>query len=157
MIHHISIAARQPQQVSEVLAEVLQGQSIPFPEHPGSYLALALDDQGTMIEVYPFGTALFPGLATNGAVQFQPNSTISPYVANHAAISVPTNAEQIQAIANREGWWMVHCNRGDYFEVIEFWVENELLIELLPPDLSEKYLAFMEPESLLRAAQVVAP
>jgi hypothetical protein len=157
MIHHISIAAHQPQHVSEVLAEVLLGQSLPFPEHPGSYLALALDDQGTMIEVYPFGTALLPGLATNGAVQFQPNSQISPYVANHAAISVPANAEQIQAIADREGWRLAHCNRGGYFEVLEFWVENQLLIELLPPDFVTKYLAFMEPRSLLQAAQVVAP
>jgi hypothetical protein len=156
MIHHISIAAHQTQHVSEVLAEVLQGQSIPFPEHPGSHLALALDAQGTMIEVYPFGTALFPGLATNGAVQFQPNSTISPYVANHAAISVPTNAEQIQAIADREGWRLAYCNRGSYFEVLEFWVENQLLIELLPPDFVTKYLAFMEPQSLLQAAQVVS-
>jgi hypothetical protein len=31
MIHHISIAAHNPQLVSQVLAEVLQGTSLPFP------------------------------------------------------------------------------------------------------------------------------
>ena len=37
---------------------------------------------------------------------------------------------------------MVHCHRGDYFDVIEFWVENQLLIELLPPEIVGQYLAF---------------
>lgn len=155
MIHHISIAANSPQHVSEVLAEVLQGQSIPFPEHPGSYLAMALDTQGTMIEVYPFGTILCPGLATKKGVEFQQNSMASPYIANHAAISVPTSAEQIQSIADREGWRMIHCHRSNYFEVLEFWVENQVLIEFLPPDFAEKYLAFTEPESLLSSARAL--
>jgi hypothetical protein len=53
MIHHISIAAHRPQQVSQVLAEILQGESIPFPGYPGSYVALSLDPQGTMVEVHP--------------------------------------------------------------------------------------------------------
>jgi hypothetical protein len=49
---------------------------------------------------------------------------------------------------------MVHCRRGDnYFGVIEFWVEDRLLIELLPPEIVDRYLAFMSPDSLLAAAQ----
>ena len=55
MIHHISIAANNPLHVSQVFAELLQGQSIPFPGYPESYVALALDAHGTMIEVHPFG------------------------------------------------------------------------------------------------------
>ncbi len=148
MIHHISIAAHNPLHVSQVLAEVLQGQSIPFPGHPGSYVALALDVQGTMIEVHPFGTALFPGSEINDACDLRPNPTTSQYTANHTAISVPVSEAQIQAIAVREGWRMVHCHRGDYFDVIEFWVENQLLIELLPPEIVTQYLTFMEPQSL---------
>jgi hypothetical protein len=31
MIHHISIAVHNPLHVSQVLAEILQGQSLPFP------------------------------------------------------------------------------------------------------------------------------
>jgi hypothetical protein len=51
----------------------------------------------------------------------------------------------------------VHCRRGDnYFDVIEFWVENQLLIELLPPEIVDRYLAFMSPESLVAAAQAAA-
>lgn len=149
MIHHISIAAHNPQLVCQVLAEVLQGTSIPFPGYPGSWVALALDAQGTMIEVHPFGTALFPGDAVNEASHLRPNLASSRYSANHTAISVPVSAAQIQAIADREGWRMVLCRRGDdYFDVIEFWLENQLLIELLSPELVTQYLTFMEPRSL---------
>ncbi|WP_404785329.1 hypothetical protein [Altericista sp. CCNU0014] len=153
MIHHISIAAYNPQHVSQVLAEILQGQSIPFPGHPESYVALALDPQGTMIEVNPIGRALFPGSAADEAVQLQPHQVSSNHTAVHAALSVPASKAQIQAIAEREGWRMVHCHRGDYFDVIEFWVENQLLLEFLPPEIVTQYLSFMEPRSLQQAIQ----
>jgi hypothetical protein len=157
MIHHISIAAHNPLHVSQVLAELLQGQSVPFPGHPGSYVALAFDPQGTMVEVHPFGTALVPGNAANEASQLRSNPAASIYTANHTAISVPVSITQIQSIAEREGWRMVHCRRGDnYFDVIEFWVENQLLIELLPPEIVDRYLAFMSPASLVAAAQAAA-
>jgi hypothetical protein len=154
MIHHISIAVKNPLHVSQVLAELLQGQSIPFPGHPGSHLALAFDAQGTMIELHPFETALVPGSQSQDAAELRPYPTAANYTANHTAISVPVSLDRIQAIATREGWRMVHCRRGDnYFGVIEFWVEDRLLIELLPPEIVDRYLAFMSPDSLLAAAQ----
>jgi hypothetical protein len=157
MIHHLSIAAHDPLHVSQVLAEVLQGQSIPFPGHPGSYVALALDAQGTMIEVHPFGTALFPGTKTDQAGSLLPNPVASNHTAIHAAISVPVSKADIQAIADREGWRMVQCHRGDdYFDVIEFWVENQQLLEFLPPEIVTQYLRFMEPRSLQQAVLAAA-
>ena len=156
MIHHISIAANNPLHVSQVLAELLQGQSVPFPGYLESYVALAFDAQGTMVEVHPFGTALFPGDKADEAAQLQTNPKSSHYTANHTAISVPVSAAQIQEIAKREGWRMLHCHRGDYFDVIEFWVENQLLIELLSPEVVGQYLAFMDPRSLLATAQAIS-
>lgn len=156
MIHHISIAAHNPLHVSQVFAELFQGQSVPFPNYSGSYIALALDSQGTMIEVHPFGTSLFPGKEENEGGYLRPNPKSSPYLANHTAISVPVSAAQIQAIGDREGWRSVHAHRGDYFDVIEFWVENQFLIELLPPEIITQYLTFMEPRSLMAAAQAAA-
>ncbi len=157
MIHHISISAHNPLHVSQVLAELLQGQSVPFPGHPGSYVALAFDPQGTMVEVHPFGTALVPGNAADEACQLLPNPTASIYIANHTAISVPVNIDFIQSIGKREGWRVAYCRRGDnYFDVIEFWVENQLLIELLSPEIVDRYLTFMSPESLVAAAQAAA-
>jgi hypothetical protein len=157
MIHHISVAAHNPLHVSQVLEELFQGQSIPFPGHPGSYVALAFDPQGTMVEVHPFGTALVPGNVADEAGQLLPDSAASMYSANHTAISVPVSIDRIQAIAEREGWRTAYCRRGDnYFDIIEFWVENQLLIELLPPEIVDGYLAFMSPESLVAAAQAAA-
>jgi hypothetical protein len=157
MIHHISIAVHNPLHVSQVFAEIFQGQSVPFPGHPGSFVALAFDPQGTMIEFHPFGTALVPGETFNEAANLQPEPAAANYTANHTAISVPISIDRIQAISLREGWRMVHCRRGDnYFDVIEFWVENQLLIELLPPEIVDRYLAFMSPESLVAAAQAAA-
>jgi hypothetical protein len=157
MIHHISISAHNPLRVSQVLAEILQGASVPFPGYPDSYVALALDAQGTMIEVHPFGTALFPGVEAKEASHLRPHPSSSHYSANHTAISVPMKTEKIWAIAQREGWRVVQCQRGDdYFDVIELWIENQLLIELLSPEIVSKYLTFMEPRSLLAIAQAAA-
>ena len=147
MIHHISIPANDPLHVAQVLSELWKGQVAPFPAHSGSYVVFTLDSSGTLIEVYPLGTELMPG-SNNQQVHFSSNSHSSTYTATHAAISVPVDAAQIQAIADREGWRALKCDRDGFFEVIEFWVENHLLLELLPPDLSPKYLSFMQPQSL---------
>ena len=53
MIHHLSIAARDPKHSAEVLAEIMGGKAVPFPPNPGSFFALQLDDHGSGVEVYP--------------------------------------------------------------------------------------------------------
>ena len=60
MIHHLSIAAREPRQAAEVLAELMGGTAVPFPPNPGSFFALQLDQHGSGVEVYPAGTHLEP-------------------------------------------------------------------------------------------------
>jgi hypothetical protein len=154
MIHHISIAAHDPLHVALVLAELFQGQAIPFPEHPGSYIALMLDPNGTMVEVHPHGVELRPDLDQPPHYS-QPAASL--YTAMHAAISVPVSQAQIQAIADREGWQVKHCSRQGAFEVIEFWIENHMLIELLPPSIVSKYLAFMQPQSLKQTLATLSP
>ncbi len=147
MIHHVSIAANQPLQVAKVLAEMCQGQAVPFPHHEGSYIALTLDPHGTMIEVLPRGTEITPGVGTESTFE-NPTSQAQTYNAFHAAISVPTSEAQIHEIANRAGWRVASCNRLDYFSVIEVWVENQQLLEFLPPTFAAQYLAFSQPEVL---------
>lgn len=146
MIHHISIAADNPQHVAQVLAELFEGQVIPFVDHAGSYVALAFDVQGTLIIVHPRGMELLPGSGEDG-VQHQETSNTSIYTATHAAISVSISEAQIRSIAAREGWRVVRCNHGGYIDVIELWVENQLLLELLPPEMSAQYLAITQPQA----------
>jgi hypothetical protein len=60
MIHHLSIAARDPQHVAEVLAEFMGGAATRFAPNPGSWFAHQDDEYGTGVEVYPAGTELRP-------------------------------------------------------------------------------------------------
>ncbi|VEP17891.1 conserved hypothetical protein [Hyella patelloides LEGE 07179] len=41
----------------------------------------------------------------------------------------------------------MRCSRG-YFDVIEFWVENAVLLELATPELAKHYTTALEPEKL---------
>ncbi|MTJ10532.1 MULTISPECIES: hypothetical protein [unclassified Anabaena] len=150
MIHHLSISAQNPQRVAEVLAEVMNGKVIPFPSHPGSYMMIALDEHGTAIEVYPLQTELQPGEKEDN-FQFKETSQTINFTATHAAISVDSNQEKIEAIANREGWRVTRCNRDSFFDVIEFWLENRIMIEFLTPDMVNQYLKLMQSAKLQKA------
>ncbi len=147
MIHHFSIAARDPAHVAEVLAEVIGGQSMNFSPFPGSRIVVAGDEYGTAIEVYPLGLELAPG---DGDASVHPidNATPSPYTATHAAVSVALDEDGILRIARRENWRAVICERSVAFKVIEFWVENRLMIEFLTPGMARDYLRALAPENL---------
>lgn len=147
MIHHISIAVNNPLQVARVLAEILQGSVIPFPPNPGSYITLAADRFGTLIELYPLGSEMIPD-AHKGEVGFQINQQPSHYTPFHAAISVPVSLEEIERIGLREGWRVFPAKRDGLFDVIEFWIENRLMLELLTPAIAPKYLNAFNPETL---------
>ncbi|MGL5879584.1 MAG: hypothetical protein ACRC2V_17660 [Xenococcaceae cyanobacterium] len=147
MIHHISIPANNPLHVAEVFSELFNSKySAPFPSHPGSYVAFAGDSHGTLIEVYPYGTEMIPG-QDDKPIQYRENNSPSKFIATHAAISVPISQEKIEAIANREGWRVLRCSRG-YFDVIEFWIENSVLIELATLEMAEAYAKALTPEKL---------
>ena len=153
MIHHLSIAARDPKAAAGVLAELMGGKAVPFPPNPGSFFALQLDDHGSGVEVYPAGTALEPNGPTGGTFVKQPAGR--GYGATHFALSVSTDRDTVEEIARRAGWNCFVCNRGP-FHVIEVWVENETMVEILPPDFASEYLAFTRPDKVL-AAMEAAP
>lgn len=146
MIHHISIPAKNPLHVAEVLAELLKGYAAPFQSHPGSYVAFAADEYGTLIEVYPLGTEMIPG-EIDRPIQYQNQNSSNQFIATHAAISIPLEQSQIEAIAKREGWRCLRCSRG-YFDVIEFWLENAVLLELATPELAQQYTTALAPDKL---------
>jgi len=146
MIHHISISALEPARVAEVLAELWQGYAMPFPPFPGAYIVLPGDEHGSAIEISPVGTELVPG-GRGEEARATVNDSPSPYTATHAALSVPASEERVKEVAARAGWRAETFSRGP-FSVVEVWVENRLLIEMLPPSLQGDYLASMRPELL---------
>src|SRR5438067_2124029 len=91
MIHHLSIAARDPKRAADALAEIMGGRAVPFPPNPGSFFALQLDDHGSGVEVYPAGTELQPAGAEGGSFVKQPREGHG-FGATHFALSVATDA-----------------------------------------------------------------
>ena len=152
MIHHISFPAKNPRHVADVLAQLWEGRAFPFPPASDSYVVFPRDNsQGICIEVYSIGTELIPG-AQNEQVQVHRREAPAQFSEFHAAISVPLCWEQIEAIANREGWRAVLCDRGashraQGYQIIEFWIEDRFLLELLTPQMLPQYSAFITPEN----------
>ena len=139
MIHHISIPARDPQHVAEVLVELFDGLLTQFGPYDGSWIAWACDEVGAAIEVYPVGTEMFPPQGP-GQAQFRHDPNASGFTATHATLSVQRSAEDIHELAQREGWRAARLSRGPH-EVIEFWIENRVMLELLTPEITRDYLA----------------
>src|SRR5262245_8911234 len=102
MIHHLSIAARDPKHVASVLRELFEGRLTGFGPYRDSYIAWMGGEYGTAIEVYPTGTEMFPD-AGPGQANFR-HVEGSPFTATHATVSVDRSVGEIMAIAEREGW-----------------------------------------------------
>jgi hypothetical protein len=172
MIHHVSIPAREPQRVAEVLAELMGGKCFPFGPLEGAFMAASGDTHGTMIEVYPERATLdIPH--RDDQVVFGDNATPPRTWPFHVFLSVPLEPEQVERIGAREGWRAKTFGRGmqdhkPFFHVIEFWLENRLMIEVVPPAMVREYQDFLkgaqtsmmsDPESLrlMRATHIKEP
>jgi hypothetical protein len=149
MIHHLSIAASNPKQAADVLAELMGGTAVPFPPNPGSYFALQLDEHGSGVEVYPAGTELEPNGEVGGSFMKRASRGFG---STHFALSVKTDADTVKKIAEKAGWQCYDCNRGP-FHVIEVWVENHVMVEILPPAYAAEYLAFTNRDKIVASMQ----
>jgi hypothetical protein len=148
MIHHVSIPAHEPQHVAEVLAELMNGKCFPFGPLAGAFMAASGDANGTMVEVYPERTTLTIS-ERDGQVVFAENPAPPRTWPFHLLLSVPREAEEVERTGAREGWRAKTCGRGmpgqkPFFHVIEFWVENRLLIEVATPTMAQEYVDFLK-------------
>lgn len=143
MIHHMSLAARDPQRVATAIAALWNGEARPFPPvAKGSWVAMARDERGTTIEVYPLGTEFHPAAGdADGEVWANPDAP--RYGPSHAAVASPLSVEEIMALAAREGWTAKFRKRGGIFGVIEFWLEDCFMLEVLTPEMQAEYVGFM--------------
>lgn len=138
-IHHYSIPVQDTRRVAAVLCDLFGGTITPFGPYENSYIVWFGDAYGTGIELYPAGTEMLPD-AGNGQANFRHNPSDSGFTATHAAISIDRSREEILTLARNNGWKALELSRGT-FNVIEFWIENRVLIELLTPDMARDYLA----------------
>ena len=140
MIFHASIPADDPERVAAVIAEIWQGESFRFPPWPGAHVAMAGDERSSTIEVYPRAHAIAPG-EHDAPAQMRADPAPARLSCFHLAIATERSADEIMAIAQREGWRAVRCSRGGFFDVIEFWIENSLLIEVMTTEMQRDYKA----------------
>lgn len=139
MLFHISMAAQRPQQAARLIAELWGGRAYPFPPvADGSWIAMAGDDRGSAIEIYPIGTELFEGAGETGAQSRAGRP--SPHGPVHVAIATDLAMGDVKGIARRFGAPAKVCSRGP-FRVIEVWVEGCFMIEVLTPEMQAEYLA----------------
>ncbi len=143
MIHHVSIPAEDPRRVGMVLAELMGGKCYPFPGgFRNSFMAVSGDAHGTAIEVYPSGLHLVPD--GDGQVGIADTGTKEGYSSFHLLLSVDADQATVERIGAREGWLTRLCGRGApggpvLFQVIEFWLENRLMVEVAPKSMIGAY------------------
>ena len=145
MIFHISIPAREPDEVAAALASLTGGRDFPFHPIAGARIVLLGDADGAAIEVYPETVELAPGRTM---VETRSAEARDRYPM-HAALATPHGQEKVLAMARERGWTARLCDRGP-FELIEVWVENRFLVELLTPDMQADYRASMTQENWAR-------
>jgi hypothetical protein len=136
MIFHFSISADDPRRTAAMLAELWRGEAFYFPMvGKGSWVAHAGDDRRSTIEVYPRDLALYPNMEGQGHQRDEPVSRHGPF---HAAVATPLSIEEVEEIGRRYGCHTILCQRGP-FRVIEFWVDNSLMLEMLTPEMQDEY------------------
>jgi hypothetical protein len=172
MIHHVSIPAHDPKHVAEVLAELMCGKAGPFGPLEGAFMAMSGGANGSMIEVYPEHATLdIP--ENDDQVVFGENRAPPHTWPFHVLLSVPRDREEIERIGARENWRAKTFGRGmqghkPFFHVIEFWLENCLMIEVVSPPMAREYEDFLtsaatsmrnDPEALrlMRATHIKRP
>ena len=140
MLFHVSLEVDEPRHVAEVVAELFGGEALPFPPvTPGSWIAMAGDDRGTIIEFYPRGTEIHevPGDHDAAGVRVEPRR----FNATHFAMATKLDQDEVLAICAREGWPAKYRKRGGAFGVIEIFAEGCQMIEVLTDEMQREYVA----------------
>ncbi len=142
-IAHASLPADQPETVARVLAEILQGEAMPFPPGgPQTWMAWSGDGM-VDIEIAPRGIGLDRG--PDGANWRTALASAARLTEAHIAVGIDRPVDEILALARRAGWPAEVHDRGGFFSVVEVWVEGAFLIEFLDPEQVANYRRFMTP------------
>lgn len=148
MIHHLSVSAADPKGAAEFFADIMHGVVVDFPPNPGSYMVFKADGMGTAIEIYPAGSVMAPN-GQAGAAFVKQAQGVDRRSPTHFALSVSMSLDAILAHAAAKGWEAYVCDRGGHFHVVEVWIENTWLVEILPLSFAAEYLTFANTVSQL--------
>ena len=141
MIHHFSMPADDTKLVADTLADIFEGTITDFSPTENAFMVWFGDEHGSAIEVYPSNVQLTPGTDETPCIFNKERN--AQYSTVHVAISVPCEKEKLISLGESLGWRTKEFRRGS-FRVVEFWVENKIMLELLPADMAAEYLKLAE-------------
>ena len=159
MIAHVSVPSRNPQQTALFFAAVIDGLAYNFPVVPGAWIAVAKDRSGLAVEVYPDAMAHHPGVGDADPTvrpgtprpmpwedRIYPDGSHVRPTAFHVALSTRLREEDVLRLARQAGWRAVICDRDGVFGLVEVWVDDAILVEVLTQAEVERYKQFMQPD-----------
>jgi len=160
MIAHFSIPSRTPKDTALFFASVIDGLVYDFgPVVLGAAIAVAKDGSGVAVEVYPIDVAHHPGdgeadpgLKTEGPStlpwedQIYPDHVQRGPSGFHVAMATKLAEAEVIELAKARGWRAIACERAGVFGVVEVWVDNNFLVEVLVPAQAARYRNFMNSE-----------
>lgn len=137
MLHHASFAVDDPTSVAQVLAGMLGARAIAAPTPPfpnGAWFVCYGDEAGSYLEVLPRGFAFDP----EARFGLRPDTKASRLSPSHVLAGTPRSVAEISAMADAVGW-RTEVADTRLFRVLKVWIENAVLLELLPPEMAEAY------------------
>lgn len=158
MIAHVSIPAQNPKHVAMLLGKIISGSVFKFPVVEGTFIVVANDNSGTAIEVYPAGMCHHPGSGDAPSVpvvatiqtqpwedQIYPETDYRSISSHHMALTSTLSEQEVIDLGKKFGFRAVPCDRAGVFKLVEIWIDNTYLVEVLSPHESQRYKDFMNP------------
>ena len=131
MIQHVSVTADDPRSAAETVARLLGGRAVPIGPTEGTWTAFGPDPVGNMVEIMPRGSEFH---RKGDHVETRKGDAIR-HSGFHVMIETPLSEEEVLAFGDGSA---VRATHGP-FDLIEFWIDDCLLLEVLPPNLSQAY------------------
>lgn len=155
LIAHVSIPADDPKRAAEGIADIMQGEAMPFPPGgPNAWVAWSGDGE-IDLEIVPRGQLIHRG---DAEAEWRPGGARSPLTETHVAIGVDRGADDIIAVAAKYNWPARRCERGGgLFALVEVWVEGVFLIEFLDPAQTAHYRTIATPAKWKEQLAMHAP
>lgn len=135
MILHASIVADEPRAAAEVLARLLGGRALPIGPGEGTWTAIGPDPVGNTISVLGRGSEFHRRVG-------QHLDTLRGEPVRHSGFHLLLDTELSEAdVLSLAGERDCHAQRATHgaFEVIEFWIDDCQLIEVVTPALGRAY------------------
>jgi hypothetical protein len=151
MILHASFTVGAPRDAAETVAQLIAGEALPFPElSDDAWIAMSGDDHGTLVEFVQRGTEF----------HYVPGGTVAHRRGEetresgcHILIETPYDELRVLAIAEERGCRAHRAIHGPV-ELIELWIEDCLLIEVVTPQMAAAYKSIATPANVRSMVQL---